>query len=165
MPASAARCASNGPASASASTFTITMCLRCSQHASTCAMPAAGLPVASMITSIWRFLIKESASSVMCVVPLVNACLKFSAANCSSVQPTRRSDSCARSGFKSAMPSKWMPGVFGICDRYIEPNLPAPIKPTRTGLPEATRCCRSLWRFIFSPRPFLKPPMDADGRR
>ena len=31
---------SSGPASASASTLTITMCLRCSQQASTCVMPA-----------------------------------------------------------------------------------------------------------------------------
>jgi len=33
-------------ASASASTFTMMMCLRCSQQASTCPMPAAGEPVA-----------------------------------------------------------------------------------------------------------------------
>ena len=27
----------------------------------------------------------------------------------------------------------WMPGVRRACDRYIEPNLPAPISTTRTG--------------------------------
>ena len=29
------------------------------------------------------------------------------------------------------------PGVCGTCDRNIEPNLPAPISATRTGLPAA----------------------------
>ena len=33
------------------------------------------------------------------------------------------------------------PGVCGTCDRNIEPNLPAPISATRTGLPAA---CRAL---------------------
>ena len=27
----------------------------------------------------------------------------------------------------------------GACDKNIEPNLPAPIRPTRTGLPEPAR--------------------------
>ena len=52
MPASRARRASSGPASASASTLTITTCLPCAQHASAWRMPAAGLPVASMTISI-----------------------------------------------------------------------------------------------------------------
>src|SRR6266496_437396 len=36
-------------------------------------------------------------------------------------------------GARSAIPTTCTPGVFGTCARYIAPNLPAPIKPTRTG--------------------------------
>ena len=61
--------ASSGPASASASTFTITMCLPCAQQASTCAMPAAGLPVASITTSVAGWAMAAIASSVTKVVP------------------------------------------------------------------------------------------------
>ena len=46
-------------------------------------------------------------------------------------QPVRASDARARSGARSAMPTTWMPGVCFACARYIEPNLPAPIRPTR----------------------------------
>ena len=35
------------------------------------------------------------------------------------------------------MPTRCTPGVRGICARYIEPNLPAPIRPMRIGLPSA----------------------------
>jgi hypothetical protein len=31
-----------------------------------------------------------------------------------------------------------------ICARYIEPNLPAPIRPMRMGRPSAARCCRRV---------------------
>ena len=69
MPASRARCASSGPASASASTLTMTTCLPWAQQASTWRMPAAGLPVASMTIAISGAAISASASSVMCVAP------------------------------------------------------------------------------------------------
>ena len=44
-------------------------------------------------------------------------------------------DACARAGERSAMPSRCRPGVRGTCDRNIEPNLPAPMRPTRMGVP------------------------------
>ena len=58
-------------------------------------------------------------------------------------RPSRpaRSDARARSGDRSATAIRWMPGVRGACDRYIEPNLPAPIRPTRTGRPSLARRC------------------------
>jgi hypothetical protein len=69
MPASRARRARSGPASVSASTFTITMCLPCVQHASAWLIPAAGWPVASMTTSVAACAIAVIASSVTHVVP------------------------------------------------------------------------------------------------
>ena len=33
------------------------------------------------------------------------------------------------------MPARCTPGVRGTWARYIEPNLPAPMRPTRMGLP------------------------------
>ncbi len=63
-------------------------------------------------------------------------------------QPTRRQASFARSGARSAITATSMPGVVGTWARNIEPNFPAPISPTRTGLAAATRCCNSRCRFI-----------------
>ena len=40
------------------------------------------------------------------------------------------------------------PAIVGTWFRNIEPNLPAPISPTRTGFPAAARCCSRRWRFI-----------------
>ena len=151
MPASSARFLSSGPASASASTFTITMCLRCSQQASTCAMPMAGLPVASMMMSMCGDLISAMPSSMMAVLPCFAADSSEVAVKLSSFQPTLRKAALARSGERSAMPTMCMPGVRGTCERYIEPNLPAPIMPTRTGLPSAARCCSFAKRFIDIP--------------
>ena len=54
-------------------------------------------------------------------------------------QPTRARLARAASGDRSAMPTRCTPGVRGICARYIEPNLPAPIRPTRIGLPVGLR--------------------------
>src|SRR5258706_8853326 len=42
----------------------------------------------------------------------------------------------------------WIPGVRRACDRYIDPNLPAPTRTTRTGRPAALRSCSSWWRFM-----------------
>src|ERR1700680_2924443 len=40
------------------------------------------------------------------------------------------------------------PGVRGACDRYIDPNFPAPIRPTLIGRPCASRCFNNENRFI-----------------
>src|SRR5579859_6787801 len=63
-------------------------------------------------------------------------------------QPTVRQAARARSGSRSAITAISSPGVVGICDSSIEPNLPAPIRPTRTGLPLAVRSCSKRWRLI-----------------
>ncbi len=39
------------------------------------------------------------------------------------------------------------PGIVGTCPRNIEPNLPAPIMPTRTGRPLSARICSREKRF------------------
>src|SRR5688572_19261785 len=41
-----------------------------------------------------------------------------------------------------------MPGVRRACERYIEPNLPAPMSKTRTGWRAEARASRSRRRFI-----------------
>ena len=41
------------------------------------------------------------------------------------------------------------PGVRGTCARYIEPNLPAPMRPMRTGLPSAARCWSLAYRLML----------------
>src|SRR5262245_21399757 len=46
------------------------------------------------------------------------------------------------------MATTWMPGVCYACARYIDPNLPAPIRPTRSGLFSAARATSMRWRFI-----------------
>ena len=53
------------------------------------------------------------------------------------------------------MPSRWMPGVVGIWLRYMAPNLPAPIRPMRSGFAEAARSSSMRCRFIVSSRCFL----------
>ena len=57
-------------------------------------------------------------------------------------QPTVRHASRARSRSRSTMTDTSSPGVCGTCDRNIEPNFPAPISATRTGLPAAARALR-----------------------
>ena len=140
MPASSARRFNSGPANASASTFTITMCLPCSQQANTWAIPIAGLPVESMMMSMCGDLISAMPSSMIAVLPFLAACSSDVAENASSFQPTLRNAALARSGDRSAIPTMCKPGVRGTCDKYIDPNLPAPIMPTRTGFPAAARC-------------------------
>src|SRR5689334_20651943 len=41
-----------------------------------------------------------------------------------------------------------MPGVRRAWERYIEPNLPAPMRATRTGCPRAARASSRRCRFI-----------------
>src|SRR6476661_4980330 len=74
--------------------------------------------------------------------------VKRVAAILSSLQPTRRHASRARSGARSAIAATSMPGVDGTCARNIEPNFPAPISATRTGRPCSTRLASSRCRFI-----------------
>src|SRR5712671_1704479 len=74
-------------------------------------------------------------SSVRCVLLWRRASANEPADVTSGFQPSRARFSRARGGERSAMPRRWMPGVVGICDRYMEPNLPAPIRPMRSGLP------------------------------
>ena len=148
MPASRARRASNGPASASASTLTITRCLPSSQHARTWAMPAAGLPVASMTISISGAAMRVSASSVTNVAQVAAAAANERALERSASQPARASDARARSGARSAMPTTWMPAVCFACARYIDPNLPAPMRPTRSGRAFAARASSIRCRFM-----------------
>jgi hypothetical protein len=56
-------------------------------------------------------------------------------------QPTLRQALRARSGSRSAMTETSSPAIIGTWFRNIDPNLPAPISPTRTGRPAAARCC------------------------
>ena len=100
-------------------------------------MPTAGLPVASTITSISpRY--RPCAASAVKVVAAIRP------------RPSRR---CCRPrarapGSRSTMTGTSSPGVCGTCDRNIEPNLPAPISATRTGLPAAARALRRRERFM-----------------
>ena len=52
------------------------------------------------------------------------------------------------------MPTRWTPGVRGICAKYIEPNLPAPMRPMRIGLPSAWRRCSCACRLMAKPPRF-----------
>ena len=60
----------------------------------------------------------------------------------------RTREARTRSGARSAIASTCMPGVRRACERYIEPNLPAPMSTTRTGRPSAARLSRSRKRFM-----------------
>ena len=80
-------------------------------------MPAAGDPVASITMS-------RSGSAIMRAL----SSNKRTDAMAESAQPTRCSASLARAGLRSAMAVMRTPGVWRAWDRYIEPNLPAPIE-------------------------------------
>src|SRR6202035_2970150 len=64
-------------------------------------------------------------------------------------QPTLRHASRARSGSRSTITGTSSPGVCGTCDRNIEPNLPAPISATRTGLPAVRRALSRRYKFMW----------------
>ena len=51
----------------------------------------------------------------------------------------------ARAGSRSAMPRTWIPGVRCACERYMEPNLPQPMRPMKIGLLEAERARSWVW--------------------
>src|SRR5689334_2229192 len=94
----------------------------------------------------------------MKVVPLVRASASEDAAYCSAGQPVRPRLSRARLGDKSAMATRCRPGVRRTCDRNIEPNLPAPINSTRSGLCSAARCISIRCRFMDRDSGDEKPP-------
>ena len=75
------------------------------------------------------------AVSIIVIASSVNAVCSMRA----SGHPTSRQAALARAGSKSAIAATSSPGVVGACDRNIEPNLPAPIRPTRTGFPLCAR--------------------------
>src|SRR5215813_9093722 len=100
-------------------------------------MPTAGLPVASTMTSMPPAL-AFAASAVNAV-----------AASLAASQPTVLHASFARCGSRSTMTGTSSPGTCGTWDRNIEPNLPAPISATRTGLPAARRALRREKRFMW----------------
>ena len=104
-------------------------------------MPALGEPVASMSTS-------TSGSSIMRRASSKNR----KEAIAVSAQPTRRKASRARSGLRSAIATMRMPGVWRTWDRNIEPNLPAPISPIRSGSPRSSRCFSNRCKFSFGLR-------------
>src|SRR6185437_11565358 len=100
-------------------------------------MPAGAWPVASTMTSIPGLAIIAMVSSRNRVAPIR-----------ASSHPTRRHASRARSGDRSAIAATSMPGVVGTWLRNMEPNFPAPIRPTRTGRPSSMRLLSSRCRFI-----------------
>ena len=128
MPASRARCASSGPASASASTLTITMCLPCCaarEH-----VADAGGGIAGGVDDDLDLRRRDQRQRV--VGDEGRAGLRRGGERArgealGAASRCARATACARSGARSAMPTTWMPGVCLACARYIEPNLPAPI--------------------------------------
>jgi hypothetical protein len=44
-----------------------------------------------------------------------------------------------------------MPGVRGICDKYMDPNFPAPINAIRIGFESMALCCNFLYKDIKTP--------------
>ena len=99
-------------------------------------MPAAGLPVASMTMST-----SGAAISAVGVVADMRRAAgervgEALAASCSAGQPTR-AERLARARRRQVGDADQVrcPACAATCDRNIEPNLPAPIRPTRSGLP------------------------------
>src|SRR5471032_1543312 len=121
----------------------MTICLPAAIAARACAMPAAGAPVASTTTS--------TSGCWQAALPSVTNAVR---ARRAASQPTVRQAARARSGSRLAITAISRPGVVGTWHNSIEPNFPAPIKPTRTGLPVAARSCSRRWRLIEFLRSF-----------
>src|SRR2546422_9345781 len=115
--------------------------------------------------SIWGCATRARQSSLTWVAPDVSAASSDAAAERSVAQPTRARLVRALAGARSAMPARWTPGVFGTCARYMVPNLPAPIRPTRSGLPCAARSESFAYRFIFAPRSCGQRRLQCRGGR
>ena len=116
--------------------------------ASAWAMPAAGLPVASTTTSM-SSAAQASAPRSMKRVPAMRA----------SSHPTAAQAARARAGSRSAMTGTSSPGMVGTWARNMEPNLPAPIRATRTERPLARWAARRWVRFIG-----VSAPVSVLGR-
>src|SRR4051794_19655060 len=144
-PAASARRARAGPARASASTVTIMTCLPVAMARSAWSMPTIGLPVASTMTSMSASN-SGAASGITAVVRWASAS-STSVAVASAGQSTSFSAPLARSTLMSAMPTTWTPGMLRACARYMVPNRPAPMRPTRIGRPSRSRCSSREWRF------------------
>ena len=82
--------ASSGPATASASTLTMTMCLPWSIDGQRVADAGAGSPVASTITSMSGNAIRASASGVTWVRPVLKRVAERGGADMASARPSRR---------------------------------------------------------------------------
>src|SRR5215471_2308334 len=132
----------------------MTICRPAAIAARAWAIPAAGDPVASTTTS--------TSGSVHNSLPeasnRVRSMQRVS-------QPTLRQASRARSVSRSAIVDTSSPGIVGTWFRNIEPNLPAPISPTRTGLLVAARCCSRRWRFIALFRRYPNPALPGKRGR
>ena len=68
-----------------------------------------------------------------------------------TASPTSARRPSARSTLMSAMATTWMPGMLLAWARYMVPNRPAPIRPTRMGRPSRSRCSSREWRFTDRP--------------
>src|SRR6185437_15868744 len=102
-----------------------------------------GMPVASTITSMRGSPIIAIVSSVIKVARLPYAPASEDAAYCAAGQPAVANWLFARAVSRSATATTCRPRVRRACDRNMVPNLPAPIRPTVTGRPAASRS-RSL---------------------
>src|SRR5262249_26722801 len=68
----------------------------------------------------------------------------------------------ARAGSRSAMPRRCSPGVRCAWARNIEPNLPAPMRPTRTSSPRSARAASFAPRFTALLRRLAAAPRVVD---
>ena len=97
-----------------------------------------------------------SASSVMKVARFLCASSSEAAAYSASGQPAVFSWLRARATSRSATATICMPAVSRACDRNMVPNLPAPMTPTVTGRPAASRSSNLACRFTgVSPDRFV----------
>src|SRR4051812_47977710 len=125
----------------------MTMCLPWSIAARAWRMPAGGTPVASTITSTAGKAITPCASGVTWVRPVLNASPSDGAEIACSSHPAVRSWLRPRATSRSATATTWSPRVRLACARNIVPNFPAPMRPTVTGRPAASRSSNMAWRF------------------
>ena len=152
MPASRASAASSGPASTSASTLTMTMCLPAAMAArrmARCRRRGCRSPRPRPRSSRLQQRPRRRRGSAVRRDP------RRHPSRPAGRLPGRGRDRDRRS------PRPRGPGVVGTWDRNIEPNLPAPIRPTRTGLPGSRRAASSCVRGSFR----ATRPRHLRGRR
>src|SRR5665213_3444066 len=132
-------------------------------------MPAPGTPVASTMTSMRGSVISAIASSVRYVARFLCASASEDAAYKASGQFAVLSWLRARPTSRSATPTTCMPAVSRACDRNMVPNFPAPITPTVTGRPSASRSSNLPCRFMRDApsrmaRRKHRRPLETSGR-